>query len=376
MKKVKILHCADIHIGAAESFLGSGAAARRYETLITFEKIIDMAKAEAVEVIAVAGDLFHSNRIEQGFVDAVFGKIREVNPIKVVFAAGNHDPLNAESPFLKEDLPSNLYVLGINDDEITFEDLKLKAYGRSFESGSLKGEDAFSLPTGNDYINLLVQHGELKSDLNSEFNAITPKFVKNSGMDYIALGHVHKRSEIGKIDNTYFAYCGCPEGQGFDELEEKGVYIGEIGKGFCDLKFVPVSKRQHIFEKIDISKFATSQEIASYIIEVLEQKHGDNFTENLYKIELIGEISEDIEINTDEILSRIADKVYFIKLKDKTEIALDLESLSNEASLKGLFVKKMLERTENAPEDEKELYKKALKLGLKAFNTEVKYDED
>ena len=199
-------------------------------------------------------------------------KIREAAPIKVVFAAGNHDPLNAQSPFLKEELPQNLYILGTKDEEITFEELKLKVYGRSFESAFLKGEEAFSLPTNNDYINLLVQHGELKSDLNSEYNAITPKFVKNSGMDYIALGHVHKRSDIGKIDNTCFAYCGCPEGQGFDELEEKGVYIGQIGKGKCDLQFVSVSKRQHILEKIDISEISGAVEISTEIINVLKGK--------------------------------------------------------------------------------------------------------
>lgn len=376
MRTVKILHCADIHIGAAESFLGVLRENRRYETLITFERIIDIAKEENVELIAIAGDLFDSNNIEQRFIDAVMNKIREAAPIKVVFAAGNHDPLNAQSPFLKEDLPQNLYVLGTKDEEITFEELKLKVYGRSFESAFLKGEEAFSLPTNNDYINLLVQHGELKSDLNSEYNAITPKFVKNSGMDYIALGHVHKRSDIGKIDNTYFAYCGCPEGQGFDELQEKGVYIGQIGKGKCDLQFVSVSKRQHILEKIDISEISGAVEISAEIINALKEKYGEDYSQNLYKIELIGSVSEDNEINTEEILSRISNELYFVKIKNKTEIKIDLEALKNEASLRGIFVKKMLERTENAPEDEKELYRKALKLGLKAFNAEVKFDED
>ena len=376
MRTVKILHCADIHIGAAESFLGVLRENRRYETLITFERIIDIAKEENVELIAIAGDLFDSNNIEQRFIDAVMNKIREAAPIKVVFAAGNHDPLNAQSPFLKEELPQNLYILGTKDEEITFEELKLKVYGRSFESAFLKGEEAFSLPTNNDYINLLVQHGELKSDLNSEYNAITPKFVKNSGMDYIALGHVHKRSDIGKIDNTYFAYCGCPEGQGFDELEEKGVYIGQIGKGKCDLQFVSVSKRQHILEKIDISEISGAVEISTEIINVLKGKYGEDYSQNLYKIELIGSVSEDGEINTEEILSRISNELYFVKIKNKTEIKIDLEALKNEASLRGIFVKKMLERTENAPEDEKELYRKALKLGLKAFNAEVKFDED
>jgi DNA repair exonuclease SbcCD nuclease subunit len=329
-----------------------------------------MAKAEAVEVIAIAGDLFHSNRIEQGFVDAVFGKIREANPIKVVFAAGNHDPLNAESPFLKEDLPSNLYVLGTNDDEITFEDLKLKVYGRSFESGSLKGEDAFSLPTGNDYINLLVQHGELKSDLNSEFNAITPKFVKNSGMDYIALGHVHKRSEIGKIDNTYFAYCGCPEGQGFDELDDKGVYLGEIGKGICELEFISVSKRKHIHQKIDITDVT---DIPTHILTVLENTH-KNYTENLYKIELTGFIPEGFELNKNELLARLSTRLYFVKIKDSTEYKIDYQALSRETSLKGVFVKNMLNKIKENPNDNN--LKKALKLGLKAFGSEVKYSED
>ena len=376
MRTVKILHCADIHIGAAESFLGVLRENRRYETLITFERIIDIAKEENVELIAIAGDLFDSNNIEQRFIDAVMNKIREAAPIKVVFAAGNHDPLNAQSPFLKEELPQNLYVLGTKDEEITFEELKLKVYGRSFESAFLKGEEAFSLPTNNDYINLLVQHGELKSDLNSEYNAITPKFVKNSGMDYIALGHVHKRSDIGKIDNTYFAYCGCPEGQGFDELQEKGVYIGQIGKGKCDLQFVSVSKRQHILEKIDISEISGAVEISAEIINALKGKYGDDYSRNLYKIELIGSVSEEDEINTEEILSRISNELYFVKIKNKTEIKIDLEALKNEASLRGIFVKKMLERTENAPEDEKELYRKALKLGLKAFNAEVKFDED
>lgn len=376
MRTVKILHCADIHIGAAESFLGVLRENRRYETLITFERIIDIAKEENVELIAIAGDLFDSNNIEQRFIDAVMNKIREAAPIKVVFAAGNHDPLNAQSPFLKEELPQNLYVLGTKDEEITFEELKLKVYGRSFESAFLKGEEAFSLPTNNDYINLLVQHGELKSDLNSEYNAITPKFVKNSGMDYIALGHVHKRSDIGKIDNTYFAYCGCPEGQGFDELQEKGVYIGQIGKGKCDLQFVSVSKRQHILEKIDISEISGAVEISAEIINALKEKYGEDYSQNLYKIELIGSVSEDNEINTEEILSRISNELYFVKIKNKTEIKIDLEALKNEASLRGIFVKKMLERTENAPEDEKELYRKALKLGLRAFNAEVKFDED
>ena len=375
MNTVKILHCADIHIGAAESFLKAGAESRRMETLLTFEKIIDLAAERNVDLIAIAGDLFHANTVPDRFAEAVLKKIGD-SKIKTVYAAGNHDPLDAQSPFIKYDLPENLFVLGGEDECITFEDLKLKVYGRSFTTVFLKGETSFSLKTDSDYINLLVQHGDLCSDLSSEYNAITPNFVKTSGMDYIALGHVHKRTPVANIEKTYFAYCGCPEGQGFDELDEKGVYIGEIGKGICNLEFVAVSKRQHIHHKADISDLSDSSEISLTITQELKAKYGENFADNLYKIELTGTVSPDTVIDTTEIESRLAEILYFVKCKDSTEYSLDLETLAKEKSLKGIFVKNMLEKAENCEPSQQTLIKKALKLGLKAFKTEVKYNED
>ena len=376
MKSVKILHTADIHIGARESFLGANADKRRFETLMTFERIMDLAAKEDVGLVAVAGDLFDSNGIEETFIKSVFDKISSYPQIKVVFSAGNHDPLNAESPFLNRELPENLYVLGTKDECITLEELKLRVYGRSFERNCLKGEEFFTLKTDPEYINLLVQHGDLKSDLNSEYNAITPQFVKNSGMDYIALGHLHKRTEIGRIDNTFFAYCGCPEGQGFDELDDKGVYIGEIGKGVCSLSFISLSKRKHIEKTVDISDAQNTADIAELVLSSLKSDYGDGFGENLYKIILSGEISEQTEINLSQITSRLEEKLYFVKLRDNTEYKIDYAQLAKEPTLMGVFVKRMLEKEKNASEEEKQILKKALKLGLRAFKAEVKFDED
>lgn len=371
MNSIKILHCADIHIGAANSALGTTADSRKFETLITFENIIDLASQNNVDIIAVAGDLFDTPEPESAFVSGVLNKIATVPQIKVVYCAGNHDPLNSSSPFLNNELPSNLYVLPTQDTCLTFDDIKARVYGRSFETAHLQGEEAFSLAVARDeYINLLVQHGELKGDLNSDYNAITPKFIKKSNMDYIALGHVHKATPIGKIENTYFAYCGCPEGQGFDELDEKGVYLGEIAKGKVNLTFIPVSKRKHIHHKVDITD---STDIATTVLENLKENY-ESYTQNLYKIELTGTISEDVQINTAEITARLSNQLFYVKVKDSTEYQIDLEALASETSLKGVFVKNMLAKIEMA--DDKEPLKKALKIGLKAFNSEVKYNED
>ena len=81
-------------------------------------------------------------------------------------------------------------------------------------------------------------------------------------------------------------------------------------------------------------------------------------------------------MNLPEILSRVSERVYYAKIKDKTELLLDNEKLANEISLKGLFVKNMLEKINNAPESERAELENALKLGLRAFGAEVAYDED
>lgn len=55
-----------------------------------------------------------------------------------------------------------------------------------------------------------------------------------------------------------------------------------------------------------------------------------------------------------------------IKIKDKTRLEVDLKMLANQNSLKGLFVKNLLERIEKEPEN-KEKIEKAIEIGLSAF---------
>ncbi len=367
---VKILHTGDIHIGAEESFLEEKAEIRRRETLLTFEGIIDLGLEQGVDLILIAGDLFHSNNIEASFAKAVLNKIKACE-IPVLYVAGNHDPLNSTSPFKKHQIPSNLYIFSPEEGVFTFDSLGVKVFGRSFESSFLQGKSRPELLGDEDYINISLLHGELTTDLSSAYNAVSREYISSSKMDYIALGHVHKRSEIGKIGDTYFAYSGCPEGQGFDELEEKGVYIGTIDKGICDLTFFPTSKRRHIAEKIDIS---LSSNIFESVLEALKVKYCESYTENLYKIILTGETEEGVSIDISDLTARLKDKLYFVKIKDNTKKKINLEALSKEKSLKGIFVRKMLEKIET--EEDKEKYRKALDIGLSAFTGEVNFDEN
>mgnify|MGYP007112587774 CR=1 FL=1 len=75
-------------------------------------------------------------------------------------------------------------------------------------------------------------------------------------------------------------------------------------------------------------------------------------------------------------MARLSKDVYFAKIKDSTELAVDLEELAKEVSLKGIFVKKMLEKIENASPEEQTTFKNALKIGLSSFRKEVLFNDN
>ena len=123
--------------------------------------------------------------------------------------------------------------------------------------------------------------------------------------------------------------------------------------------FVPLSKREYIEKEINISGVSSNEEIIGKIFTEckIEEK-------NLYKIILTGEC--DFYIDTNILLDSIC--VFNLKIVDKTIKPLDLSKISNDYSIQGIFVKKMLSRMEK--EGETEELKKALSYGLSAIRGE------
>ncbi|MEE0946013.1 MAG: metallophosphoesterase [Acutalibacteraceae bacterium] len=373
MKSVKILHTADLHIGAQCSYLGSDAAVRRYETVKTFEKIIGLCNENQVQLLLIAGDLFDSNQVETALVNKVFDLLCELKNTKAIIATGNHDPLTADSPFSNRALPENVFILPSKDSVITLESLGCRVYGASFDGVYCEGSNRFSIqPEQDDFVNLMVIHGEARADMNSHYRPVTPEFVKYSGMDYIALGHVHTRSEVQYMGTTALAYCGCPEGQGFDESGEKGVYMGEIKKGKAELDFVPTAQRTHYCINVDLTD---CENVLEAIKDKIRQTDGD-FAHNYFRVTLKGKVKNSVLIDTASLVAELSSFVDFIKIKNEITEDINLELLAQENTLKGYFTSIMLDKINTAQESEKEKYINALEIGLKSFNGEVGFDED
>ena len=78
--------------------------------------------------------------------------------------------------------------------------------------------------------------------------AIAGKFA-----DYLALGHVHAFGGVQQAGRTFWAYPGCPEGRGFDELGDKGFLTGTVEPGQVKLTFVPFARHRYQWLTADVT---------------------------------------------------------------------------------------------------------------------------
>ncbi len=375
---VKILHCADLHIGAELSFLKGRAASRQAEVLNTLKNITNMCVIQNVELLIIAGDLFDSNHIDSVTLTEVKNAFASIPDTIVVISAGNHDYFAVDSPYSDDDWSPNVVIVYKKFTQVEFPERNLRICGSSFLGSYQDGPGKPIKAPDDQMINILVYHGELVTDgKSSRYNPITLKEIEGSGFDYVALGHIHSATPVAKAGNTSYAYSGTPDGNGFDETGKKGVYIGDVFKHRTDLIFCVMSSRVYENVSVDISNLTTNSKIISRIIEKLKSKYGDNYNQNLYKISLTGKTPEGFVPAVNQICAELEEDLYYIKIANRTKPDTDINILASDFSLKGIFVKKMLEKinSSDSPED-KEMYENALYIGLKAFDGEVSFYEN
>jgi len=185
-------------------------------------------------------------------------------------------------------------------------------------------------------------------------------------LDYLALGHRHGFSNIKREGETFYAYSGCPEGRGFDELGEKGIIIGEVYKGYNNLKFRAISQRVYELIEVDLTGINSQEEILRLIISSVDE---NKRVENFYKVILKGEVYSELSINIKKLQYRLKEMFYYIKIIDETTVKLDYDMVKNENSLRGIFLRKVYKKLEEEPEN-KESLERALKLAFNALREE------
>jgi len=191
----------------------------------------------------------------------------------------------------------------------------------------------------------------MQLNLGLQYNPINKNKLKQLGFDYIALGHIHKL-DYDTEENQRIVYPGSTISMGFDELGKHGFIVGELTKEKLEIAFIPVDSKEFVELEIDITSINDFEEL-------VEKLNGLLLDENkFYKIILIGKRRFEIDILE---LMKLITRENIIKIKNKTQLDYEIEEMINETTLKGIFVKQLLEEKENYTEEE---INQILEIGL------------
>ena len=336
---MKIIHCSDLHLDSKmETNLNKEKAKeRKNEILLTFEKMVNFAKKNGVKVIIIAGDMFDKKNISVKAKKIVKNQIILNQEIDFLYLKGNHDEINFIEE--EEEIPSNLKLF--NEKEwVTYKYGDIAVTG--IEIGKQNNYNIYnSLILEKNDINIVVMHGqESQNDVKDKAEIINLKDLKNKNIDYLALGHIHTFKQE-KLDNRgIYCYSGCLEGRGFDECGEKGFVLLDIEDKQIKTQFIPIAKRTLHEINIDITGITENYDIEQKIEEETNKISRDD----LIKIVLKGKVEAGTTRDIDYLKKKYEDRFYCIKIYDETTLNIDYMKHQNDASLKGEFIRLVLEQ--------------------------------
>ena len=360
---MKFVHIADMHFDSPFINLSDKESLgdlRRLDQRKAFKKVIEYIKENKIKYLFISGDLYEQKYIKKSTIEYINNLFKEIPQTKIFISPGNHDPYLKNSYYYKFNWNENVKIFSSAIEKIELEEADIYGYGfddfycRDFDINNLNIENKNKL-------NILIIHGTLNGATlqEKEYNSISKKELEEKNFDYVALGHIHKLY-YNNQENQRIVYPGSTVSLGFDELGEHGMIVGDVEKEKIQLEFIPLDEKEFKLKEIDVTEIISKEELIEKINEL-------EFNENeLIEIILIGK--RNFEINTYELYKLIFNEK-IIKIKNKTKINYDLEKISNENTLKGLFAKNIKNKLndETLTEEEKEIIEKAVEIAFDAL---------
>lgn len=318
---MKLLHSADWHLDAPLVGRTPDQAQLLREALLEIPgKVTAAAKAAGCQLMLLSGDLFDGPATADS-VAAVKRALEEAE-IPVFIAPGNHDYVKADSPWTREVWPANVHIFaeaGIRS--FSLPELDCRIYGAAFT-----GPEAPPLLEGfqarcQERFAIGLFHGD-PTQARSPYNSITAEQVRESGLDYLALGHIHKGDSF-RAGATLCAWPGCPMGRGYDELGPKGVLIVTLAED-AQAEFRPLDGIRFYDMETE-----AGEKPAAALARLLPAIGNRDF----YRVTFTG---ESLEIPTEE-LSRLFTQFPNLELRDRTVPPLDLWGTAGDDTLEGVY---------------------------------------
>ncbi len=277
----RFLHTGDLHldspfVGLTAEAPADVARALRDSTLQAWERIVKLALDEQVDFAVVAGDAFeHANRTllaQVRFRDGLERLATAGIPSFVV--TGNHDPLSGWEPTVR--WPDAVHRFGAEAVEgrpVLRDGREIaRVYGISYPVRDVTENLALRFRRDADapyavavlHANVGGQPGHLP------YSPCTLSDLRASGIEYWALGHVHKPGILSQADPTV-VYCGNPQGRDPGETDPRGAYVVQVDTGG---KADPIfhatdAVRWHLLE-VDIGEVDGEEALIDAVVAAVE----------------------------------------------------------------------------------------------------------
>lgn len=360
---MKFIHMADMHFDSPFINLSQRenlGELRRLKQRKAFKKIIEYIKENNIEYFFISGDLYENQYIKRSTIEYINNLFKDIPNTKIFIAPGNHDPFIKNSYYNNYNWNENVNIFNSKIEKV--ETKEADFYGFGFDDFYCYncGIENFEIEN-KEKINILIMHASLDEGWDNErnYNPVSSKKLKEKGFDYVALGHIHKL-DYNTYEDQKIVYPSSPIALGFDEIGEHGIIEGNIENKELKLKFIKIDDEEFIKKEINVTNIYSKEEL-------IERINNIEISDNQYvEIKLIG--NRNFEIDKYDLIKYVLNS-RIIKIKDNTRIAFELNNISRENTLRGIFTRKMLSsinQQKTSPE-EKEIIEKAIEIGLEAL---------
>lgn len=255
----RFIHTADLHLDSPLTSLALRNADLgdlvRGATRKALERIVDLAIAETVDAVIIAGDLYDGSQTSMATALFLMGQMRRLDAagILVFLIRGNHD---AQSQITRElTFPPNVHVFDGRGKPVRAGALasgrEIHVHGVSFANPHAPSS---LLPTYRapvpDAVNIGLMHTSLAgASSHDPYAPVGLSDLSAHGFDYWALGHIHQRRV--HLEKPWIVMPGNPQGRDINEGGPKGVTLATItddGAITCEEHHVAIA----LFERLSI----------------------------------------------------------------------------------------------------------------------------
>lgn len=376
---LRLLHTADVHLGARHTDLGDGASALRERRFAAFRSTIDLAVVEKVDLVLVVGDLFDSNTQPRRSVDRVAAELRRLVEarIRTVLIPGTHDVYDRASIYRAHDLPALsgstptddwVTLLTPERPEIHLSTLDAVVYSQVFATKRAPHSPLVGMEVATDdraTFRIGMVHGAIAIPGVVEHDEVivTTDEIAKSGLDYLALGHWHSAQQ-GKAGHVTWAYSGAPEPVALDQDKAGNVLLVTLD-GAGAHKTVHVEERRvgrTRFEVLELDPAPLGSQPA--LVERLRALADPDL---VLDVRLTGLRPDELDLDPEEVETQLRGAFFRLRVRDRSVPPLTEGALPPPDTVAGAFIRDLegqvaeLEAADRA--DEAAELRDALRLG-------------